>query len=96
MSIFFSLCTIDSPINHHLSHPHLIVASGYTPGAFKFFDITSTLIRNIVICSIQPSGWGQGGRVPSDFEFGVGLSPAVWRERVLAQVWVCIAVQTAV
>jgi len=28
MSIFFSLCTIDSSINHHhLSHPHLIVSS---------------------------------------------------------------------
>jgi hypothetical protein len=32
MSIFFSLCTIDSSINHHLSHPHLIVSSGYEPG----------------------------------------------------------------
>jgi hypothetical protein len=26
-SIFFSLCTIDSSINRHLSHPHLIVSS---------------------------------------------------------------------
>jgi hypothetical protein len=38
MSIFFSLCMIDSSINHHLSHPHLIISSGYEPGAFKILS----------------------------------------------------------
>ena len=31
-----SLCTIDSSINHHLSHPHLIVSSLNCPGTLAF------------------------------------------------------------
>jgi hypothetical protein len=38
MSIFFSVCTVDSSINHHLSHAHLVVSSGYVSGAFKFLS----------------------------------------------------------
>jgi len=47
---FSGLGTIDSSINHHLSHPHLIVSSGYEPGLQVL--ITSILLRKIVICSL--------------------------------------------
>ena len=40
MSIFFSLCTIDSSINHHLSHPHLIVSSAAAPPAFVVISVS--------------------------------------------------------